>query len=99
MNNMICNSINKMKIPNPNESEKKVLLFPHTKPPRHKDLWYIPISPFSRGQVLFVKKYFAENVKIIFTWHICNYYNSIWLGNGTFNIEVQHLGKRLRKGF
>jgi len=43
-----------MKIPNPNESEKKVLLFPHTKPPRHKDLWYIPISPFSRGQELFL---------------------------------------------
>ncbi|OHB38787.1 MAG: hypothetical protein A2Y09_00815 [Planctomycetes bacterium GWA2_39_15] len=32
-------------IHNPNESEKKVLLFPHTKPPRHKDLWYIPMPP------------------------------------------------------
>jgi len=37
---------------------KKALLFPHTKPLKHK-------SPFSWGQVLFVKNIFAENVKII----------------------------------
>ena len=27
-----------IRYPNPNKSEKKDLLFPHTKPPRHKDL-------------------------------------------------------------
>jgi len=25
--------------------KKKGFLFPHTKPPRHKDLWYIPTLP------------------------------------------------------